>query len=156
MPTRAAFYYAWYPGHWNEGSVNTPVLGHYSSTDPSVIDQHIAWAQYAGLDAYISSWWGPHDDFGTGAALPVPNSAAIPYSETVTPGWQKPDQTPKLPRDPVQFEQAVTMMARHGLPWQLVSTFSEWGEGSVVEPATEFTPTSQYLDILRRHFVPEE
>jgi hypothetical protein len=70
-PTRAAFYYPWYPGHWPEGSVYTPVLGHYSSTDPRVIDQHIAWAQYAGLNAYISSWWGQRDDFGTDAALPI-------------------------------------------------------------------------------------
>jgi hypothetical protein len=276
MPTRAAFYYPWYPGHWGEGSVYTPVLGHYASTDPRVIDQHIAWAQYAGLDAYISSWWGQDDDFGTDAALPILlrqtvasttypalrwaviyemesvsnpsrsqiaddlrylerrafdspahlrfdgkpvvfvyaapevnpevterwaearrryrtpiylvmqvyggwqsdpnppdawyqystadanhpneylNSAATPHSQTVTPGWQKPGQTPLLPRDPVRFERAVARMVQDGLPWQLVSTFSEWGEGSVVEPANEFAPPLQYLDILRRYFVPNE
>src|SRR6476469_2842141 len=57
-PIRAAFYYPWYPEteHW--ASHYTPSLGHYNSSDPAVLDAHIAAAQYAGLDAFIASWWG--------------------------------------------------------------------------------------------------
>ncbi len=71
-----AFYYGWYgnpqdsqlPGaerqwrHWDpqrpdHASTNTPQLGWYDSTDPNVIAQHIAWAQQAGIEALVLSWW---------------------------------------------------------------------------------------------------
>ncbi|MCX7993986.1 MAG: hypothetical protein N2651_10005, partial [Fimbriimonadales bacterium] len=34
------------------------VLGAYDSNDPKVIDQHCRWARTAGIDGFISSWWG--------------------------------------------------------------------------------------------------
>jgi hypothetical protein len=38
---------------------NWPALGLYNSSDPSVVLQHQLWAEQAGLDAFICSWWGP-------------------------------------------------------------------------------------------------
>jgi hypothetical protein len=38
-------------------------------------------------------------------------------------------------------------------PWQLVTTFNEWGEGTAVEPAREWRSHSgfgKYLDALHR------
>ncbi|MFX1535364.1 MAG: hypothetical protein ACFFDI_14155, partial [Promethearchaeota archaeon] len=73
-----AFYYPWYgnPSEWshwkdsnhnpnniNNGtrelpSTNYPSLGAYDSNDPNVVRHHIRMAQAAGIDAFISSWWG--------------------------------------------------------------------------------------------------
>ncbi len=68
-----AFYYPWWgradgPSgmwyHWNpdaprHDATDTPVLGLYDSNDSAVVRQHIAWAKAAGIDAFVSSWWGP-------------------------------------------------------------------------------------------------
>ena len=262
LPIRAAFYYPWYPGHWGEGHVERPVLGEYRSTDTTVIDWHLAWAKYAHLDAYVTSWWGRNDSFGTDAALPVllqrttqgdaypdlrwsvyyemesvtdptpseiasdlryllrrafnspaylryagapvifvygagpdvsarwqaakalygrplvvvlqvydgwqqdpnqpdawhqydpveyMNGAAYPYSVSVSPGFQKPGEAPRLQRDSAAFESAVQTMVASNAPLQLVTTFSEWGEGTQVEPSWEHDPDELYLDILRRN-----
>lgn len=76
-----AFYYPWYGNlewsgewvHWNDrnhnpnliqngtrelASTHYPSLGAYDSTDPDIVRQHIRMAQAAGIDAFISSWWG--------------------------------------------------------------------------------------------------
>jgi len=84
VPSRKvmAFYYPWYGNplvsnrwvHWPEGGHNPdafdanglpdlgaadhPVLGPYDSHDPRVIKQHLEWAEAAGIDVLIASWWG--------------------------------------------------------------------------------------------------
>jgi acyl carrier protein phosphodiesterase len=61
------FYYVWYEGglgngHWNSSLgwtvVDTPILGFYDSSDPSVIKQHLKWFGELGVDFLIISWWG--------------------------------------------------------------------------------------------------
>lgn len=71
----AAFYYPWYGTpkfdnawiHWNQdshvpprdiASDYYPVLGPYSSNDPAVVAQHMAWLRQAGIGVIIVSWWG--------------------------------------------------------------------------------------------------
>jgi hypothetical protein len=73
------FYYPWYDGknpgyHWNGHPgdynislpdtwwrvVDEPVLGWYNSSNRTVIDQHLDWFRYAGIDFGIISWWGPN------------------------------------------------------------------------------------------------
>ena len=56
-----AYYYPWYSPskHWQEGHMNTPLLGLYDSRDPIVISKHIDWATGHGIDFFIISWWGP-------------------------------------------------------------------------------------------------
>ena len=49
------------------------------------------------------------------------------------------------------FRQAVVDMDASAEPWQLVTTFNEWGEGTAVEPAREWQSASgygAYLDAL--------
>lgn len=84
VPSRKvmAFYYPWYGNplvsrrwvHWPEGGHNPdtvdaaglpdigaahhPALGPYDSHDPRVIQQHLEWAEAAGIDVLIASWWG--------------------------------------------------------------------------------------------------
>lgn len=52
-----AFYYIWFdPTSWDRAKIDYPTLGHYSSDDPRVMAQHIAWAKAAGIDGFIVSW----------------------------------------------------------------------------------------------------
>ncbi len=74
-PMVLAYHYGWYGRpdglakewlHWNpkvadHASTNTPQLGWYDSADPKIVRQQIAWAQEAGIDGFILSWWTPWD-----------------------------------------------------------------------------------------------
>src|SRR5689334_1702483 len=52
-----AYYYIWYnPESWNRAKTDYPLLGRYSSDDTKVLEQHVKWAQYAGIDGFIVSW----------------------------------------------------------------------------------------------------
>ena len=61
--TLLAFYYPWYTASgWNSGLfIDAPLLGRYDSSDLSILQSHINEAQLAGIDGFISSWWGPND-----------------------------------------------------------------------------------------------
>jgi glycoprotein endo-alpha-1,2-mannosidase len=71
----AAFYYPWYGNpavdgqwiHWEQAGYQPPksissdyypTLGAYSSRDPAVVAQHMAWLRQAGIGVIIASWWG--------------------------------------------------------------------------------------------------
>ena len=74
-PMVLAYHYGWYGRpdgaakewlHWDpkaadHASTNTPQLGYYDSADPKIVRQQIAWAQEAGIDGFILSWWTPWD-----------------------------------------------------------------------------------------------
>lgn len=57
------FYYPWYRmNDWaSEILVDRPSTP-YASNDPEAIARHIDQAQEAGIDGFISSWWGPDSD----------------------------------------------------------------------------------------------
>lgn len=88
---------------------------------------------------------------------PAGRDANLPgYSYSVSPGfWLYNEGAPRLARDPGAFDAAVGRMRGSGAPWQLVTTFNEWGEGTAVEPAAEWQSGSGHgwaLDILRKHY----
>ena len=76
-----AFYYPWYgiaggsggagkTIHWGRidevgkdiaASTHYPALSAYDSHDPNIIEKHCTWAQAAGIDTLIVSWWGLGD-----------------------------------------------------------------------------------------------
>ena len=73
------------------------------------------------------------------------------YSFTISPGFWLATGDVRLVRDATRWEQEVRDMVASREPWQLVTTFNEWGEGSAVESATEWESASgygTYLDIL--------
>jgi hypothetical protein len=91
-----------------------------------VADQPDSWHQY-----------GPANNY----------SEHLPHSAVVSPGfWHAEESSPRLSRSPSRFREDVRSMASSGAFWQLVTTWNEWGEGTIVEPAREFGTT--YLDIL--------
>jgi Glycosyl hydrolase family 99 len=73
-------------------------------------------------------------------------------SFTVSPGfWKWDEQTPRFARDVDRFRQNVRNMAASGASYQLVISFNEWGEGTAVESAQEWSSSSAYgayLDAL--------
>src|SRR5215207_11039109 len=78
------------------------------------------------------------------------------YSYSISPGFWRADETaPRLGRDLARWTSGVAAMASSGERWQLVTTFNEWGEGTSVEGAAEWSTSSgfgAYLDAL--HAVP--
>jgi len=75
------------------------------------------------------------------------------YSYTISHGfWKRSEAAPRLVRDPTRWAQNVADMTASGEPWQLVTTFNEWGEGSPIESSTATGTT--YLDILRTGTLP--
>ena len=59
-PAVLAFYYAWFDQNtWTSGQSADLPANPYVSTDPAVIERHVAQAQSAGIDAFIQSWYGP-------------------------------------------------------------------------------------------------
>ncbi len=73
------------------------------------------------------------------------------YSYAVSPGFWKKGDSVRLARDLNAWNNDVKSMVASGDPWQLVTTFNEWGEGTSVESAQEWASSSgygQYLDVL--------
>ena len=74
------------------------------------------------------------------------------YSFSVSPGFFKANEpSARLARNLAQWSTNVHAMVASGAPFQLVTTFNEWGEGTSVESATEWASSSgfgAYLDVL--------
>lgn len=98
-----------------------------------------------------------------GPSSPTDNQPGFSYS--VSPGFWKVGETPRLVRDPARFTANVQSMVASGAPWQLTSTFNEMGEGTSIESVNGCSKTApagspgcggwasssgrgQYLDIL--------
>jgi hypothetical protein len=94
-----AFYYPWYctpavsgsNGHWGQWdetrkdapeSKRWPLGGPYDSTDPKLVDRHMAQFAQAGIDVPIVSWWGQgnHED----KAMPIILESAARHGRKVT------------------------------------------------------------------------
>jgi hypothetical protein len=117
------------------------------------------WAQANTVNAYIvlkvfpgyktcvdqpASW----HQYGPASAT----SDMSPYSYTISPGfWKKGEASPRLTRDLPRWSNQVAAMASSSAQFQLITTFNEWGEGTAVESADEWSSASGYgkfLDVL--------
>jgi hypothetical protein len=76
----------------------------------------------------------------------VPTDLQPPYSVSVSPGFWKIGMTPTLLRDATVFATNVQAMVAARPQFELVTTWNEWGEGTAIEPASEFGQT--YVTIL--------
>lgn len=89
--------------------------------------------------------------YGPASAEDVQGSHSI----TVSPGyWKYTDASPLLARDLTRWHTNVTDMNCATTDLKLVSTFNEWGEGTAVESATEWSSASgqgSYLDELHNN-----
>ena len=64
-----AFYFPWYGTpdgptgeweHWSTPVAHKPKTGYYDSKSVDTIEKHIKQAKRNGIDAFITSWWGPN------------------------------------------------------------------------------------------------
>jgi hypothetical protein len=79
----------------------------------------------------------------------TPYHEHLPYSVNISPGfWHRTETTPRLVRDPDRFRTDTRRMVDSGAFWQLITSWNEWGEGTGIEPTTQFGTT--YLDILNQ------
>jgi hypothetical protein len=72
-------------------------------------------------------------------------------SFSISPGFAKAGESPRLGRDLTRWYADIQMMVASGEPWQLVTTFNEWGEGTAVEDAKSWSsggPYGAYLQAL--------
>ncbi|MDQ1479436.1 MAG: hypothetical protein QOI44_297 [Actinomycetota bacterium] len=97
---------------------------------------------FSGYKACASQPQGWHQ-----YAPAVAADSQVPYSYSISPGFWKVGESPRLTRDPVRWATNVAAMAASNAQWELVTTWSEWGEGTQIEPATSYG--TQYLDTLR-------
>ena len=76
------------------------------------------------------------------------------FSFAISPGfWKATENTPRLARDASRWATSIQDMVASRAPWQLITTFNEWGEGTAVEDATQWqsaTGFGVYLDALHR------
>jgi hypothetical protein len=76
------------------------------------------------------------------------------HSYAISPGFWKKGETVRLARDLTRWNQNIRDMVASGAPFQLVTTFNEWGEGTSVESAAEWASPSgygAYLDALHNN-----
>jgi hypothetical protein len=87
----------------------------------------------------------------------VASDSQAGYSYAISPGFYKKGETaPRLARDPARWTANVQAMKASNEPWQLVTTFNEWGEGTAVESAQQWASYSgygTYLDTLHQNLV---
>ena len=98
---------------------------------------------YRSCTAQPSSWhqYAP--------ARAADRQAGFAYS--ISPGfWRADEAAPRLPRDLSRWRQNIREMIAAGDPWQLVTTFNEWGEGTAVEEANTWAGKhyGSYIDAL--------
>jgi hypothetical protein len=77
------------------------------------------------------------------------------YSFTIAPGfWRADHANPILPRlGKERFCQNVESMVDSREPWQLIVSFNEAGEGTMIEASSSWssnTPYGDYLDCLHQ------
>jgi len=76
------------------------------------------------------------------------------YSVSISPGfWKADEELPRLPRlNQTAWCQNVQAMVDSKEPWQLITTFNEAGEGTLIEPSSKHWPSDSgygyYLDCL--------
>jgi len=62
------------------------------------------------------------------------------YSYAISPGfWRADEAAPRLARDLTRWQSNVGSMVASKAPWQLVTTFNEWGEGTATEAAQDWS-----------------
>jgi hypothetical protein len=85
----------------------------------------------------------------------VAESSQAGYSFSISPGFYKASESsPRLTRDLTRWNQNIQDMIASSAPFQLITTFNEWGEGTAVESAQEWATSSgygAYLDALHNN-----
>jgi hypothetical protein len=134
---------------YNANDTTCAIVDKWRQAAPGWYLQMKVFRGYATCPTQPDSWhqYGPA----------VPYETHGSYHANVSPGfWHHTEATPRLARDLTQFKQNLSRLADAAVAWQLITSFNEWGEGTSVEPATQWQSASgmgDYLDAMRDVFV---
>ena len=74
------------------------------------------------------------------------------HSFVISPGfWRADEAEPRLQRDIDRWNNDIRAMMASKEPWQLITTFNEWGEGTAIERCHDWSSETEYglyLDAL--------
>lgn len=74
-------------------------------------------------------------------------TSSISNSYTILPGfWRGDSGTPVTTRNLTTWASNIASMVASGKDWQIIISWNEWGEGSMIEPTEEFG--TDYIDAL--------
>ena len=138
-----------------------PVVFVYNADDTSC-DVTDRWAQATNGEWYVvlKVFGGFRDCAGQpdawhqyGPASPISHFAGHSYN--ISPGfWRADEASPRLARDPSRWAHNVRDMVASNEPWQLITSFNEWGEGTATERCHDWASDSGYgvyLDALHHN-----
>lgn len=107
---------------------------------------------YVNLKVFSGFASCPNQPQGWHQYAPVTRAQGVGSAFCISPGFRRADEaSARLARDPAAWKQNVRDMVASPLPWHLITTFNEWGEGTAVESAAEWPSPSgfgTYLDAL--------
>jgi hypothetical protein len=132
LPIRAAFYYPWFPETESWATRYTPALGKYDSSNRAILAAHVSMAKYAGLDAFIASYWG--EGSKTAARLPLLLDVAAAQDFKITPYYEPASQSATLATEQADFDALFARTTHPG--WLRVGgkpvlfTYNTGSEGS--------------------------
>lgn len=111
----------------------------------NTVNAHIVLKVFSGYKTCASQPNGWHQ-YGPAVAEDFQSG----YSFSISPGFWKVGETARLTRDLARWVQNIQNMIASNAPWQLITIFNEWGEGSIVENAQEWNTASygSFLDAL--------
>eukprot|EP00545_Synedropsis_sp_CCMP1620_P000405 CAMPEP_0119032184 /NCGR_PEP_ID=MMETSP1176-20130426/41921_1 /TAXON_ID=265551 /ORGANISM="Synedropsis recta cf, Strain CCMP1620" /LENGTH=553 /DNA_ID=CAMNT_0006988595 /DNA_START=200 /DNA_END=1861 /DNA_ORIENTATION=+ len=150
----------WFAWHRNWVHIDgKPVIFVYNQGDCGVSER---WIEAANDEWYVVLKHFRDDDkcviqpnhwHEYGPATAVVHKKDCSYS--ISPGfWRAGQEVPALPRGNSagdEWRNNVQNMVDSNEPWQLITTFNEWGDGTAVESGVEWESKSgfgQYLDVL--------
>ncbi|KAL3944499.1 MAG: hypothetical protein SGBAC_001420 [Bacillariaceae sp.] len=155
-------WYSWHPSYAHIGG--KPVIFIYQSRGCEIIQDWVDASQgewylvpkifigYAGCSAQLNP--GKYHQYAPAQAVEQYDGLAF----TISPGfWKADEDEPRLARlDQSTWCQNVQSMVNSNAPWQLVTTFNEAGEGTIIEPSSGNWPSASgygiYLDCLHDNF----
>ena len=109
--------------------------------DANTVGFYVVLKVFSGYTACAAQPEGWHQ-YGPASA----SDAQGKYSYTISPGfWLYTEAAPRLVRlSSAAWTNSINAMVASNAQFQLVTTFNEWGEGTAVEPATEWASASGY------------
>ena len=105
----------------------------------NAVDAYVVLKVFSGYRSCASQPEGWHQ-YGPAVAA----DAQGRFSYTISPGFWKVGESPRLSRDLARWNKNIRDMIASGADFQLITTFNEWGEGTSVESALEWESASGY------------
>jgi hypothetical protein len=123
---------------WGDGGDSCPTASRWAQANAGRFYLVLkVFAGYRNCTSQPNSW----HQYGPASAT----DSQAGYSYTVSPGFWKADEaTPRLARSETRWVSNIKSMLASGAPWQLVTTWNEWGEGTAVEDATQWASPGSY------------